>query len=520
MSTARQENQRYKWEVLGIVMIGTLMAALDSSIVNISLPNIMADFGSTIDEIEWVITGYMLAFATLMPLTAWFRDQVGHRALYVASLVVFTVGSVLCGLAWDVPSLIVARVIQALGGGAITPTGMAMISETFSPRERGTALGYWGVGVIVGPAFGPTVGGFLTKHLGWRSIFMVNLPIGIIGILLAMVVLRADKPHHSQRRPFDFWGFGFLSLFLVAFLLGLSKGEREGWYSAYVVTCWCLATIGFSGFLLVESLTPYGIMDIRLFKYPVFTACMIATLARSVALYGGIFLLPLFLQHIMGLDEVDSGMLLLPGALLIGLFMPISGKISDRFGPRIPTVIGLIGVSYFMYLYRTLDANTSTWGIIYPMLVRGVALGLLITPVTVATMNAIPTPKAGMASSMLNLIQQVGGSLGIAVLATVLSHRTTFHLGRLGAALNNQTPRYQQVFQDVATHAHNLGYTHRESMGVAKALIVKATATAASVSAFDDAFLVGAIIVLMGVLPAFLLPNKPQAHSEEITVME
>src|ERR1035441_6686692 len=165
----------YKWEVLIVVMIGTLMAALDQSIVNVSLPDIMADFGSPVTDIEWVVTGYMLAFATLMPLTAWLREHIGYKQLFVGSLFVFTLGSLLCAMSWSLPSLVGARVIQALGGGAITPTGMAMITEVFEPHERGKAIGYWGVGVIVGPSFGPTLGGYLTNAFGWRSIFTVNL---------------------------------------------------------------------------------------------------------------------------------------------------------------------------------------------------------------------------------------------------------------------------------------------------------------------------------------------------------
>ncbi len=189
--TLSPAEEKYAWEVLGVVMIGTLMSALDTSIVNVSLPAIMADFGSSLDQIEWVVTAYMLAFATLMPLTSWIRDRVGTKQLYIASLAVFTVGSVLCGMAWNLPVLIFARVLQALGGGALTPVGMAMISDVFP--QRGKAIGYWGVGVIMGPAFGPTLGGFLTKTLGWRSIFMVNLPIGIIGVILSLRLLRLGQ---------------------------------------------------------------------------------------------------------------------------------------------------------------------------------------------------------------------------------------------------------------------------------------------------------------------------------------
>jgi EmrB/QacA subfamily drug resistance transporter len=491
------------------------MASLDQSIVNVSLPAIMADFGSSLDDIEWVVTGYMLAFATLMPLTAWFRDRVGHKSLFIVSLIVFTVGSILCGVAWDLPSLVFARVIQALGGGAITPTGMAMISEEFPPHERAKALGYWGMGVIVGPAFGPTLGGWLTQVFGWRSIFLVNLPVGIIGVLLASAVLKYDRPHPDTHRPFDVWGFGFLSVFLVSFLLGLSKGEHEGWTSAYVVTCAILSVIGFTGFLLVESLVPYRIVEIGLFRYPVFAACMAVTVVRSVALFGGVFLLPLYLQQLRGLDETDSGILLLWGSLLIGVMMPISPKLMDLFGPKIVTIAGLLGVALFMFMLRDINVNTSLSDVILATLVRGIGIGLMFTPVTAVALNSVPKHNAGMASSMLNLLQQVGGSVGIAVLATVLSHRVKFHLDVFGGAVSPTSPIFQESYRRVSEHAHALGYSHTEAAKIASISIGRSVATAAQSAAFGDAFLVGMVIVVIGVSAAFLLPSKVTKLSQE-----
>jgi EmrB/QacA subfamily drug resistance transporter len=515
------DNPDYKWWVLGIVMIGTLMGALDSSIVNVSIPRIMADFGSSVDDIEWVVTGYMLAFSTLMPLTTWMRDRVGHKSLFIASLFVFTLGSLLCGMAWNLPSLIVARVIQALGGGAITPTGMAMIAEVFPQNERGKAMGYWGVGVIVGPAFGPTLGGYLTQTLGWRSIFLINLPIGIAGMLLASKVLFADKPHASQSKPFDFWGFGFLSAFLVAFLLGLSKGEHEGWTSVYILTCAIVSLLGFVGFLLVELQIPNPIVELSLFKSSVFSVCMVVTVVRSVALYGGVFLLPLFLQNQMGFDETQSGLLMLPGSLVIGLFMPISGKISDRTGPRTLTIVGLIGVALFMYMYRNMDINMSVMDVINPTLVRGFGIGLLIAPVMAAALNSVPTQKAGAASAMLNLLQQVGGSLGIAVLATVLSHRTRFHLNVIGSAVHSGSPAFQAAFGRTLHHALRLGYSHVEAGQVAASLVGAKIAQSATVLAFQDSFLVGAGIVAIAILPSLLLPASISGHAElDLSAME
>jgi DHA2 family multidrug resistance protein len=493
-------------------MIGTLMSALDQSIVNVSLPEIMADFGSTIEDIEWVITGYMLAFATLMPLTAWLREHIGYKKLFLASLLVFTGGSLLCGLAWNLPALVAARVIQALGGGAITPTGMAMITEVFEPKERGKAIGYWAVGVIVGPAFGPTLGGYLTHVFGWRSIFTINLPIGIIGVLLAITLLKEDKPSTAYKHPFDLWGFLFLSTFLVALLLGLSKGEDKGWDSNYILTCWALAVTGFIGFLVVEKATPNGIMDVRLLKQPIYSACMLVVSARSLALFGGTFLLPIFLQNMMGFDEIQSGLILLPGALLIAVLMPLASKLADRTGPLLPSLVGLILIAYFMYAYRDLDVNTSLWGVIAPTLIRGLGIALLITPVMVTALNSIPKHKAGMASSMLNLCQQVAGSIGIGILGAVLSHRTVFHQGLVASVWDPTSPATAQTVGQVADRLQSLGVSpdmvHTGALFTVMGHIYKM----AAVAGFEDSFLVGMAIVLLAIIPAMFLPTRNVHH--------
>lgn len=508
MNFSRAE-EKYKWQVLGVVMIGTLMSALDASIVNVSIPAIMADFGASLDDVEWVITSYMLAFASLMPLSSWMRDRVGHKSLYIASLVVFTMGSVLCGVAWNLPSLVVARVIQAIGGGAITPTGMAMITETFEPHERGKALGFWAMGAVMGPAFGPTIGGYLTKNFGWPAIFLVNLPVGVIGIFFAMRILKADRPEASEHRRFDAFGFVFLATFLVAFLLGMSKGESEGWTSRYEVICLILAAVGLTGFLLTESIVENRIMDLQLLKQPVFAACFLMTAIRSVALYGGTFLLPIFLQNFKGLDEVESGLLLLPGSLLMGLLMPVTGRLGDKMSPRLMGFVGFVLLALFFYEFQYLDVQTSNWGVVWPTLVRGVGIALLIAPLTATAMNAVPRKAAGMASSMLNIIQQVGGSVGIAVLGVVLSRRSAYHIGIVGSQIATSSASYREAAGRVFARAHELGYTHTASARVAGGLVNAHIKSTASVLAFQDAFLVGAGITLLAVLCVFLLPARP-----------
>jgi MFS transporter, DHA2 family, multidrug resistance protein len=515
------EDESYKWKVLAIVMIGTLMSALDSSIVNVSLPKIMADFGASVDDIEWVVTGYMLSFATLMPLTAWMRDRMGSKILYTGALIVFVFGSVFCGLAWNLPSLILARVIQAFGGGALNPIGMAMISDAFHPRDRAKALGYWGVGAVCGPAFGPTLGGFLTEQISWRAIFLINLPIGVFGTIWAIAALRSGKAAHHTKKPFDIFGFGFLSLFLIAFLLGLSKGNKEGWMSAYIMTCWMLSAVGIVGFLTVEFLTDHPVIDLSLFKYNVFTAAAVVTVARSVALYGGTFLLPLFMQQLMGLEETNSGLILLPGAVIIGVIMPISGRVNEVLGPRITALFGMGMLGLSMFMYRDLNVNSSIlWGIIWPMFFRGVGVGLLVAPVMAAAMNAVPAEKTAAVSSMLNLLQQVAGSVGIALLGMTLLTRTKFHMQVMGAAVEAKTPATSEALKALFYHARELGYSNADALKVAQGGLVSHVAGAASSAGFEDAFIFGAVVVCLGLAAAFLMPMKTDPVSSEHLVME
>jgi MFS transporter, DHA2 family, multidrug resistance protein len=511
-ASAEPTDPRYPWKMLGVVVLGTLLSALNASTVNVCLPSMMASFGASVDDIQWVVTAYMLGFSTLMPLTVWLRDRLGHRTLYILSLVVFTVGSVLCGVAWSLPVLLLARVVQAFGGGALTPTAMAMIAEAFPPAERGRALGIWGVGMIVGPAIGPTLGGYLTEAFGWRAIFDVNVPFALVGLLTAVSILRHDRPPTTVRRPFDPAGFVLLSAFLVALLLGLSKGNVEGWSSRYVLTCWVVAGFSFAGFLLVESVVEHGILDLGLLRHGQLTIALVVTAVRSVALYGGTFLLPVFLQTHMGLDEIRTGELLLPGAVVLGAMMPFSGRLADRIGARLPTVAGLLATATFMFMYRELDSATSTWGILAPMLIRGIGIGLIYTPVMTAAMNAVPTSSAGMASSMLNLVQQVAGSVGIAVLASVLGTRTVYHRALVGESLQGSSAAWSATASAVGAHLRGLGYGPADARLATGAMMARHAVETASVAAFDDAFFVGGLIVLCGIVPALFLASRARAQ--------
>lgn len=521
LSSGQDDNDNYKWVLLSIALLGSFMATLDASIVNVSLPAIMADFGASVDQIEWVVTGYMLTFASLISLTGWLRDRVGSKKLFTASLVVFTTGSVLCGMSWNLPSLIAARVLQAAGGGAINPTAMAMISDAFAPKERAKAIGYWGLGVIVGPALGPVIGGYLTYNISWRAIFLVNLPIGIMATILSIILIHKDKVEDIVKQPFDFYGFVFLAAFLVAFLLALNQGDQKGWTSPYIMTCVAVCIFSIIGFFTVELQTRHPIIDLGMFKNKVFTSCFLCSAGRSVGLFGGTFLLPLFMEIFMGFDEIKSGYILLPRALVVGVMMPIAPKIADKLGVRTVTIIGLILVAWSMFAYRTLGVNTSIWGIIWPTLYRGVGIGLLVAPLMATALNAVPKSQTSQATVMLNLIQQVAGSVSIAALGTVLDIRTKFHLLALGAAFRPDVAAVSNAIKKIYYFAVRLGYPPSVAHLVSRFTLFKSVAMTAAVAGYQDSFMFGGVLAAIAIVFAFFLPQQSvSAKGGESVVLE
>ncbi len=498
----------YKWIVMVIVMIGMVMATLDSSIVNVSIPKIMSDFASNVTDIEWVVTAYMIGFAVLMPLTAWLRERIGNKILYTSSLVLFTVGSLLCGMSLNLPLLICARVVQALGGGAMSPTGMSMITDVFEPKERGKAMGFFGLAFVIGPAIGPTIGGFLTETFGWRSIFFVNLPIGIIGSLVAWELLKNDRHLTPARRKFDTWGFVFLSIMLVSFLLGISRGETEGWTSRYILTCGFFFLASLASFIVAETLVKNRIMDLSLFKNPVFSIAMLVNGIRSVALFGGIFLLPLFLQQLKGLTAIQSGIMMIPGTLMVAVFMPIVGWLTDKSSPRFLVIAGMVILAISMYMYKDISIYMNNWEIIFPTMVRGVGLAFLMSPIMTLALNSVPNHKTAMASSMLSIMMQVGGAAGIAILSTVLDTRTTFHLRTISAGMTRTSPSMMSTMGQIQHSLIGMGYSHMNAMMGAMSIIAKQVYIISANAGFQDAFVFATFMILVSLVPAIFLPNK------------
>jgi DHA2 family multidrug resistance protein len=500
-----------RWAVLSIIMLGTFMAVLDSSIVNVALPHMMSTFGVDREQIEWVATGFMLTSAVVMPLVGWLTSRISYKTLYLTSLVVFTVASGLCAMAWSYESLIAARILQAIGGGAIQPIGMAIVAELFEPHERGKALGIWGMGIMAGPAIGPTLGGYLTDAYSWRTIFSVNLPVGVLTLFAGMMVM---GPLRSRRdkRPFDLLGFVFLSTALIAALTALSNGQIKGWQSDYIHVCEALAAAGLVMFICVELGAENPLLDLRLMIVRNYLLSLLLAIFRAVGLFGSIFLFPIFLQTITGYTPVQAGLWMLPNALAVGLTMPIAGRLADRYSPAVLATVGCVTVGLSLLLFGVLDPLSSWPLLVLPQLGRGAGLALMMAPLMTAALNAVPRNEVPMASSFLNVFQNVGGSLGIAVLNTFVTNSIHRHAVRLGEVFPVQSQRFEvrlglRAASVVFHHEAGLVANPQNKLAFAAS---EAIGRRAQALGFENGFVLAGLILLAGIPLCLML--KPSAH--------
>ncbi|MDF2873851.1 MAG: emrB 1 [Sporomusa sp.] len=500
----------YKWWALGVVIIGGFMSILDTSIVNIAIPKMMAVFSVNTEKAQWILTAYMLTMGVIQPATGYFCDVIGTKRMYLWSLAIFTIGSLLCGIAWSNDTMILFRVIQAIGGGLIVPVTMSIVYQIFTPAERNMAMGIWGISAMVAPAVGPTLSGYLVEFWDWRWIFTINIPVGIIGYILAVLILK-ETPLATGRR-FDYGGFVTSALALFCLLLALSEGVEDGWTSGYIVSLFYVSFASFVLFVMIELNHSEPLLDLSLFKDWNFTISTIVSFIGTIGLYGGIFMVPLFMENMRGNSAMQTGMLIFPSAVAAGLMMPVAAKLADKFGAKPVVVTGLALLALGSLPLKTLDLDTADHTIMLLMMVRGAGLGLFIMPVTVLGMNTVPMAKISRASSLNNAVRQISGSMGIAILTTVLQNRQIFHLNQIAEgftasskAAANMLAYGERLYAQAGAISGPLA--HLKSL----ALMATVSQRQSFIFAFDDTFLVLAAICGLGILPALLLkPAKRQ----------
>ncbi len=416
----------YKWIVLIVMIFGLFMSILDSTIVNIAIPRLQTAFGADLNSVQWVLTGYTLAQGVATPLTGFLSDRIGIKRFYMISLVSFTVGSALCGLAWSLPTLIIFRILQGAGGAFLFPLSMTLLYREFPPSERGLAMGFLGIPILLAPALGPTVGGYIVTYAGWELIFYINVPIGIIGLIMSIIYLREGETRSGLR--LDLPGFIFSAAGLGALLYGLSDASTDGWGSGKVLGFITIGALLLILFVLTElRIARQGgqpLLDMSVFANGPFSTSSFASILVTFALYGGLFLVPIYLQDLRGLSAYQAGLLLLPQAFASMLAVVIGGRLVDRLGVRAVVIPGLALLAFVLWRMTSITLTISYSSFQILLILRGFALGLCMQPLSVSALSEIRPRDLARASAVSTTLRFIASSLGIAVLATLVQTQT------------------------------------------------------------------------------------------------
>lgn len=508
-TTRQGAGLQYKWIVAMVVILGVFMAILDSTIVNIAIPRLQTAFGADLHSVQWVLTGYILAQGVATPVVAFFADRLGTKRLYIIALASFTAGSALCGLAWSLPVLIFFRVIQGVGGAALFPLSLTLIFREFPPQERGAAMGLFGLPALLAPALGPTLGGYIVTYAGWQLIFYINVPIGILAVILSTFLLR--NYHDQAESSFDVPGFIFSAFGLGALLYGLSEASTDGWGSTTVVG---LLTAGFLMLVIFVAVEIYAVrrgrqplLDLRVFLDRNFATSTIANVFVVFALYGGLFLLPIYLQDLRGLSAFQAGIILLPQAFASMLSVVVGGWLVDRIGVRAVVLPGLFILAFANWQLSNLSLTWPYLSLQVILVLRGFSLGLVSQPLILAALVSIRPHLLTQASSLSTVMRSVASSLGIAVLATLVQTQTQVHYAHLAeqvtpsSSLGQMLPRLQAYLMEGGASLAN-------AKAAALQLIAGLVQQQSFLLAIRDAFTLTLVFVFLSVIATLFLQGK------------
>jgi EmrB/QacA subfamily drug resistance transporter len=415
-----EENRR--WWTLGALCFALFMIMLDNTVVNVALPAIKADLGMSTSELEWTVAAYALTFASLLLTGGKLGDLLGRRLIFMIGLTVFTLSSLACGLSSSAPQLISARAVQGVGAALMMPATLSIISHTFHARERGMAIGIWAGVSALALAIGPLLGGIITEHISWNWIFYVNVPIGVLAVTAAIVVGPESKDTSNEQR-LDLPGLLTSGIGLLAVVYALIEGHQYGWTSARIIGLFVVAAVAFAAFVLLEMHQRLPLLDLSLFRNGTFLGANIVAILVTLAMFGIFVFFPIYMQTIRGWSPIQAGAALLPWTVMIVVFAPIAGKLSDRVGSRWLMAGGMTVVSVCCLLLSTVTLHSTFWHMLPAFLLGGLGMSFVMTPMSAAAMGAAPVAKAGVASGVLNTFRQVGVALGIAITGAIVANR-------------------------------------------------------------------------------------------------
>jgi DHA2 family multidrug resistance protein len=506
------------WIVTVSVMLATFMELLDTTVVNVSIPHIAGNLAASVDEGTWVVTSYLVSNAVILPMSGWLARRLGRKRLLLMCVSGFTLTSFLCGTANSLSSLILFRVLQGLTGGGLQPLAQAILFETFPRQKHGQAMAAFGIGILLAPILGPTLGGWITDNYSWRWIFYLNLPVGILSIV--MVSRFVFDPHYIRNGAaghIDLWGIGFLALGLGTLQIVLDTGQKNDWLASTHIRIYTVLCIGAIAGLIIRELNARDpVVDLRALTDRSFATGVFLITQLGFVLYASLVLLPIYLQTLLGYPAYNAGLALSPRGIGSLLMMPITGYLTSKIDPRRLLVVGLILGAMTMFNLSHLNLNAGYWDIFWPQVFQGVALALLFIPLMTLAMSRIPKEKMGNATSIFNLMRNIGGSFGIAIMTTFLARRNQFHQTSLSAHITVGDLKTRTALAGLQSTFHAKGFDNVASQRKAFAALYSMVQRHAAMLSFVEAFWMMALIFL-AMLPFLLLLRRPQHQMESKT---
>jgi DHA2 family multidrug resistance protein len=497
------------WTIAGSVMLATFMVVLDSSVANVALPHIAGSLSASTDESTWVLTSYLVANAIMLPAAGWIARRIGRKKLLLFSILIFTMASLLCGVALTMPMLIVARVLQGIGGGGMQPLAQSILLESFPPRQHGTAMAAFGIGVIVAPIIGPTLGGWITDSYSWRWIFYINLPIGILALIMVNLYVE-DPPYlrHKFKGAIDYLGFGLMALWLGTLQLVLDKGQEADWFAAPWI-CWTAAvsTLALVAFILRELTDHEPIVQLRIFRDRNFAVGTLITCTYGFVLYAATAMLPLFLQTLMGYSALQSGLSVSPRGLGAMASMVTVGLLVRKIDARLLMAFGfiLLGASTWMLGNISLEIGMSS--VVVPNILNGFAMGFIFVPLTTITLSRLRKQEMGNATGIYNLMRNIGGSVGIATVMTMLVRGAQTHQNVLAGDAGLGSPMASMMARGLQARLFSQGADMVTAQHKALGMIYRSVQQQSALMAYADNFRLIAILAF-SCIPLLLLLQK------------
>jgi DHA2 family multidrug resistance protein len=498
------------WIIALSVMFATFMEVLDTTVVNVSLPHIAGSLSVTIDEATWALTSYLVANAIILPMTGWLASRFGRKNLLMLSVIGFTASSFLCGLAPSLFMLVLFRILQGATGGCLQPLSQAVLLEAFTPQDRGKAMAFWALGIVVAPIMGPVLGGWLTDNYSWRWVFYINIPVGVASIVMTKLFI-FDPPYlRQEKRGIDYWGIGLLAVGIGALQILLDKGQESDWFASNLMTALAVISVVCLVVLVIHELTTeHPVVDLRVFKMRSYAVGVFLMTVVGFVLYGSMVLLPIMLQTLLAYPALQAGIAMAPRGIGSFVMMPLTGLMTGRFDNRKLLTAGLLVGGVTLIWLSELNLQAGYWDIFWPQLTQGIGMSLLFVPLTTVSMDPIPRERMGNATSLFNLMRNIGGSLGIAATGTMLARSNHSTTAVLGANVTQYDPAAQSMLGQLRGAFMAAGADAATATERAYAALFGMVQRQASMVSFVRIFqLLG--ILFIALVPLVLLMKRPR----------